>query len=254
MLKGRPTALSAPAAALTLPAAALSAPAPAASAPARPHTAPLAVQGERARYGTRVAAAAFAAFLALFLAVKARHSDEVDLAITLRIQARRHRSLGALMKAASWPGFPPQSRLIPPTVIAGLWLLRLRREAACQGLAWGTALLSELIKGMVRRPRPLPEQVRVVIAPLGGSSFPSGHVLTYVGTYGFLAYLANTLLEPEQVRRPVVGGLLGLLALVGPSRIYQGHHWPTDVAASYLLGLSYLIALIALYRRLHPRA
>lgn len=222
--------------------------------PQLPHVAPLIVQGERARRGTWVAAVALVAFLGLFTAVKARRADEVDLAILLRVQARRHRWLGSLMRAASWPGFPPQSRVIPPTIIGGLWLMRLRREAACQGLAWGTALVAELIKGYVRRPRPLPEQVRVVIAPLGGSSFPSGHVLTYVGNYGFLAYLANTLLEPAGARRPVVAGLLGLVALVGPSRIYQGHHWPTDVAASYAIGLCYLIALTAVYRRLHPRA
>jgi membrane-associated phospholipid phosphatase len=47
-----------------------------------------------------------------------------------------------------------------------------------------------------------------------------------------------------------VAALAGLLALVGPSRIYQGHHWPTDVSASYLLGTSYLVGLIALYRRI----
>lgn len=219
-----------------------------------PHRASPAVQAERARHGTWVAVAAFACFFGLFAAVKARRADEVDLAITLRVQARRHRSLGGLMRAASWPGFPPQSRVIPPLIICGLWALRLRREAGCQALAWGTALMSEAIKGFVRRPRPLPEQVRVVIAPLGGSSFPSGHVLTYVGNYGFLAYLANTLLEPDRVRLPAVAGLLALLVLVGPSRIYQGHHWPTDVAASYMLGLSYLIGLTAIYRRLHPHA
>jgi membrane-associated phospholipid phosphatase len=51
------------------------------------------------------------------------------------------------------------------------------------------------------------------------------------------------------VRRALVGGLLGLIALVGPSRIHQGHHWFTDVTASYLLGTSYVIGLAALYRR-----
>jgi membrane-associated phospholipid phosphatase len=40
---------------------------------------------------------------------------------------------------------------------------------------------------------------------------------------------------------------------VGPSRIYQGHHWPTDVTASYFLGTSYLVALTALYRRVKAR-
>ncbi len=216
------------------------------------HAADRPTQVQRARSGNLVAAAAFAGFVGLFGLVKAKRSDEIDLAITLRLQARQRPALAAAMRAASWPGFPPQSRVIPPAVIAGLFLLDLRRAAFCQTLAWGTALTSELIKGFMRRPRPLPEQVRVVIAPLGGSSFPSGHVLTYVGNYGFMAYLAYTLLEPAPVRLGVTAGLIGLIGMVGPSRIYEGHHWPTDVAASYLLGFSYLLSLIWLYRRLHP--
>lgn len=218
------------------------------------HTADLPTQGRRARTSSWIAAAAFGGFLGVFAIVKQKRSDEIDVAIMLRIQAREHPTLAALMRAASWPGFPPQSRVIPPTVIGALFLTNMRREAFVQTLAWGTALASEGIKRFIKRPRPLPEQVRVVIAPLGGSSFPSGHVLTYVGTYGFMAYLASVLVEPAPVRMAMVGGLLGLIGAVGPSRVYQGHHWPTDVTASYLLGSSYLLALIWLYRRLHPQA
>jgi undecaprenyl-diphosphatase len=102
----------------------------------------------------------------------------------------------------------------------------------------------------MRRPRPVAgTDLRVVTAPLGGSSFPSGHVITYMGTYGFPTYLVHTLLRPRAPRRAIVGALVALLALVGPSRIHQGHHWPTDVTASYLLGTSYLVALVAGYRR-----
>jgi membrane-associated phospholipid phosphatase len=50
-----------------------------------------------------------------------------------------------------------------------------------------------------------------------------------------------------------VAGLAGLLALVGPSRIQQGHHWTTDVVASYLLGAAYLFALVEAYRATTPR-
>jgi membrane-associated phospholipid phosphatase len=200
-----------------------------------------------------VAAVALTAFGAIFTAVKAKRSEQVDVAITLRLQARQHRSVAALMEAVSWPGFPPQSHFIPPIIIATMLAMRLRTEAAFQLLAWGTGGISTVVKGFVHRPRPLPEQVRVVLAPLGGSSFPSGHVLTYVGTYGFLAYLAYTLVRPPEVRWPLSLGLVGMVALVGPSRIYQGHHWPTDVAASYFLGTSYLIAVLALYRRFRAR-
>ena len=207
----------------------------------------------RGRNGMLVAGAALLAFGAIFTAVKARRSDGVDIAITLRLQARQHKSLATLMEVVSWPGFPPQSRVIPPLIISTLVVMRMPTEAFFQGLAWGTAGVATVVKGFVQRPRPLPEQVRVVLAPLGGSSFPSGHVLTYVGTYGFAAFIVYTVVRPPQVRWPLTIGLLGLVGGVGPSRIYQGHHWPTDVAASYLLGMSYLIGLIALYRRVKGR-
>jgi undecaprenyl-diphosphatase len=189
-------------------------------------------------------------FLGIFAAVRTRRSEAIDLALSLKLQRRRNALLDRLMGAASWLGFPPQSRVIPPSMIATMWLLKFREEALFQGLAWGTGFVSTVLKDIMRRPRPVAgTDLRVVAAPLGGSSFPSGHVITYVGTYGFLAYLVHTLVRPVTPRRVVVGGLAGLLALVGPSRIYQGHHWPTDVTASYLLGTSYLVALTALYRR-----
>ena len=158
------------------------------------------------------------------------------------------------MGIVSWPGFPPQSRLIPPTAIGTLWLLRFRTEAAFLSAAWGTAALSTALKAGMGRPRPVAgTDLRVVAAPLGGSSFPSGHVITYVGVYGFLAYLAHTRLASPGVRRTSTGGLLGLILLVGPSRIYQGHHWPTDVSASYLLGTTYLVVVVGGYRRVTAR-
>jgi undecaprenyl-diphosphatase len=207
----------------------------------------------RGRHALLVSCAALAGFAGLLGAVMSRRSEAADVAITLRIQAQRHRSVALLMEAVSWPGFPPQSRVIPPLAITAMLALRLRTEAGFQLLAWGTALVSTVVKAFIRRPRPLPEQVRVVIAPLGGSSFPSGHVLTYVGVYGFMAVVAHGVIANPQVRWPVSIGLVGLVGLVGPSRIYLGHHWPTDVAASYTLGLAYLVALLAIYQRVKSR-
>jgi undecaprenyl-diphosphatase len=191
-----------------------------------------------------------AGFGAIFGLVKTHRTDAVDLAVTLKLQRYRSPVLQSVMRVISWPGFPPQSRVIPATIAAGLLVARLPLEAAFAVGAWGTALVASAVKAAMRRPRPIAGvDLRVVTAPLGGSSFPSGHTITYVGVYGFVAYLAHTLLRPAGWRRAVVGALVGLVALVGPSRVQQGHHWFTDVAASYLLGFAYLIGLIQLYRR-----
>ena len=208
----------------------------------------------RAREATAAAVFGLAGFGLVFAAVKAKRSDAIDLAITLRLQRRRRPWLDRLMATVSWPGFPPQSRVIPPAAIGSLWLLRFRTEAAFETAAWGTALVSTGLKALMDRPRPVAgTDLRVVAAPLGGTSFPSGHVLTFVGVYGFLAWLAWTLVRDPLVRVPATGGALGLVVLVGPSRVYEGHHWPTDVTASYLLGTTYLIVVVAAYRAAKAR-
>ena len=203
----------------------------------------------RGRNARIVVAVTLGAFGVLFAAVRSRRSEAADLAATLALQRRRAPWFRRLMEAVSWPGFPPQSRLLPPAIAAGWLVLGFPLEALFQALAWGTGGISFTVKRVMRRPRPDHPEIRVAIARIGGSSFPSGHVINYMGVYGFLAYLLATLVRPAALRRALVGFLLGLLALVGPSRIYLGHHWLTDVTASYLLGTAYLLGLTALYRR-----
>jgi membrane-associated phospholipid phosphatase len=215
---------------------------------------PAAVTVERGRIGERAAIAGLAGFCAVFALVHARRSEAFDLAVTLRLQRWRHRTLTRILTAASWPGFPPQSRVIPPVIIALLWLIGLRLEARVLALGWGASLLSTIVKLGAGRERPVAGvDLRVVSAPLGGSSFPSGHVITYVGFYGTLCYLAFSLVRATAARRIVVGGLASLVALVGPSRVFLGHHWPTDVTASYLLGTTYLVGVTDIYRRAKAR-
>lgn len=218
-------------------------------------TLPEHISARRAEGAQRLTLFGIGGFLAIFCLVKANRTQAVDLAIALRWQAISHPWLSHVMTLISWPGFPPQSRIIPPVVTVLMLVLRLRLAAAFQLLAWSTGAMAEGLKLLMRRPRPVAgTDLRVVAAPLGGSSFPSGHVITYVGTYGWLAYVIHTNLRPRWLRRILVVALGGLIAAVGPSRIYQGHHWPSDVAASYLLGFSYLALLARLYRRVKRRS
>ena len=217
--------------------------------------APPRIAVRRGRTAALVERLSLVGFLAIFGLVRARRSEAIDLAVTTKLQRFSHPWFGRLMAAVSWPGFPPQSRIIPAVIVATLLAVRLRLEAIAMLGAWGTALLASLVKALMKRPRPVAGvDVRVIAAPLGGSSFPSGHTITFVGVYGFLAYLAYTLLRPAWFRRLVVGALLSLVALVGPSRVHQGHHWLTDVSASYLLGISYLLGLSRLYRGFKARS
>ena len=192
-------------------------------------------------------------FGALLAVVDAKRSAALDLRATRALQRLKGRHVVEAMRLASWPGFPPQSRVMPPSIVAGWFLLGFPIEAAGQLLAWGSAVLATAAKHVANRERPVAPQVEVVLAPLGGTSFPSGHVLTYVGTYGFLAYLLATRVREPGHRAFALTLPVGLIALVGPSRIHQGHHWLTDVLASYLLGTAYVAGLVILYRRMLER-
>lgn len=178
----------------------------------------------------------------------------LDRSITMRLQAIDDPKFERAMTFVSWFGFPPQSRVLPIVYAAVLWVARFRLEAVFQLAAWGTAILATIVKAFTRRPRPVAgKDIRVSAAALGGSSLPSGHVLTYVGVYGWMTIMADLLIKPPALRRLVVAALTTLIAAIGPSRVYLGHHWPTDVAASYLLGSSYLAGMLVMYRRLKHR-
>ncbi len=211
----------------------------------------------RGGFGIGIAVICLAVFALLFAIVRRNRSQSLDAAITIKVQGQKNQAFDRLMNIVSWPGFPPQSRLLPPSISAALWLLGFRLEAVFQLLAWGTGGISFTVKRAMKRPRPqasaADNAIRVVAANIGGSSFPSGHVLNYIGVYGFLTYLAHTWIHPTRIRRAFVGALMALLALVGPSRVYLGHHWFTDVTASYMLGTTYLLALVNIYRKIRIR-
>lgn len=209
----------------------------------------------RGRTGLGIVAVSMLAFGVLFALVRRNASASTDAAITLRLQRQGHPLFDGLMRVVSWPGFPPQSRIIPPAISGALWLLGFRLEAFFQLLAWGTSGVSFAFKRIMRRARPGPAfpAIRVVAANIGGTSFPSGHVLNYMGVYGFLTYLTFAWVRPALPRRVIVGITTGLIVLVGPSRVYLGHHWFTDVMASYCLGTTYLVGITGLYRRARLR-
>ncbi len=83
----------------------------------------------------------------------------------------------------------------------------------------------------------------------GVSSYPSGHVFGGTVFFGFLALLPfHHRLQPK-FSVPMVFVLGLLVVTVGPSRVYEGDHWPSDVAAAYLLAAALLMVLVPMYRR-----
>ena len=217
-------------------------------------------QGSPSRAGRRrrsfppiLATAAFTGYLTLLLLLRSNRTIRSDLAMTVYLQRREHPWLARLMHIVSWFGFRPQSVVLPASAIGGSWLLGFRRESLFLLLAWGSSLASFLTKLVVRRPRPNGPLIRVSKAKIRDTSFPSGHTIHYLTFWGFFIYMVFAKTRNRFVRWLTALAFSLLIAIVGPSRIYLGHHWLTDVLGSYLFGTAYLLGLVSLYRRVRGR-
>ena len=88
----------------------------------------------------------------------------------------------------------------------------------------------------------------------GGYSFPSGHSVTSAIFYGLLIYMLNRHCKNEKLKK-ILGAVCGFLALaIGPSRIYVGVHWPTDVLAGWCIGGAVLLVSICILERIYDGA
>jgi undecaprenyl-diphosphatase len=132
-----------------------------------------------------------------------------------------------------------------------LLLVRRPRQAALVIFcALGTALAVELLKAFVGRERP---SVVVAIDLAHGLSFPSGHTMIASALYPTIGLLLASSLKHYRLKAFVFATAALLALLIGFTRMYLGVHYPTDVAAGWLLGLAWALTcgLIASWLQLH---
>lgn len=109
-----------------------------------------------------------------------------------------------------------------------------------------TTLINQIVKHIVRRPRP--SVLRLVEE--SGYSFPSGHSMVSVALYGIIVYTIYKNVKNKYVKWISIVLLSLLVLLIGFSRIYVGVHYFTDVIGGFTLGLVVLIIYIDIYDRI----
>lgn len=125
-------------------------------------------------------------------------------------------------------------------IATGLYMNNMRL-AVSGVVVWTTLIIGSIIKLLVSRARPLTEYAANL--RVDTYSFPSGHSSGSMIAYGLLAYLSWYVLPPPLA---IIVTLLCVVIIfgVGVSRVYLGAHFPSDVLAGWILGLTALGIII----------
>lgn len=111
-----------------------------------------------------------------------------------------------------------------------------RASALTLGALVVSALGTDLIlKIIVDRPRPPGQEVSTQLG-----SFPSGHIIHSVVIFGLVPLLLWVLTDRLLFLRAGFAVFAIVVAMVAWSRVRLGVHWPSDVVASFLIGVSLL--------------
>ena len=114
----------------------------------------------------------------------------------------------------------------------------------------GGSLLNTGLKELFRRPRP---EVVPHLREVFSLSFPSGHAMTSAAVYLTLGALLMRIAERRATKMYCMAMAMLLTVLVGSTRVYLGVHYPTDVLAGWLAGISWALLCWMIERWLERR-
>jgi membrane-associated phospholipid phosphatase len=193
------------------------------------------------------------ALFALLAGWVSRHPQTLKEIVLTRVVQRKQttlkRRLVKVLSTATGSAIVLNLLVVPVAFL--LWRKKFGIEALmAPATLWSNSLIRTGIKGLIGRPRPKPLLVRVKGQAMG-KSFPSGHVASSINFWGWLFTVAMFRKEMNQALRNVLLGISPLfIALVGPTRVYLGDHWTTDVLGGYLFGGGWFGFSVGLYLKL----
>lgn len=146
--------------------------------------------------------------------------------LTFLNQSMAHPVLDALMLAITLIGTPVYHLLaLGPALLVRRWRRWVIPLALTYAITFGVTMFFQTL---VERPRPDVMLVRLIWPQPAFYSYPSGHTSAAFALAALLGLMT---------RRPGVWAAgLTWAVLIAASRVYLGHHYPSDVLAGALLG------------------
>ena len=201
----------------------------------------------------RKIALAFVLMLALAITLSYLASEFTVLPFDLKsyeeLQEQASPLFDGLMRGVSALGEPAIAVLLTAIAMMTFAIRRQWLEAIFMLATTSNVLLAFALKEIIHRARPFPiaENASGFIHSINQYSYPSGHVLFFVVFFGFLAYLTWRYFT-GYASVIVIAICLALIVLIGPSRVFLGEHWASDVVGSYIIGTIWLFIMILSYQ------
>jgi len=159
------------------------------------------------------------------------------LSVIVGVQELRSPLLDAVMRGLTFMGDEQFFLLFLPLL---LWSVDAALAARLAVILLISIVVNGVVKDALMQPRPAALDPALALATAEGYGLPSGHTQSAVVIWGSIAAWTR--------QRWVKVAAFTLAALIGLSRVYLGVHFPTDVAAGWLIGA----VLLILYRRALP--
>jgi len=138
--------------------------------------------------------------------------------------------------------------LIPANLILIFYFLFVKKQTWFSirviTIAISSLVLMLLLKQLFQRKRPLSPLLKAA----KGLSFPSGHAIMAVTFYGLLIYILQHSITIDWLKWLITILVIGLIILIGFSRVYLRVHYASDVAAGFIIGLLWLLLSLAVLK------
>ena len=188
-------------------------------------------------------------FIGVAVGVQTGYLDGFDDTVRYRVYSIRSEKLTMFWKFITHSG---DSEIV---IMLGIVLLLVKSLRNKYGVKFAIAALSStaLYQGMkyiFQRPRP---DIALRLIEESGYSFPSGHSMNCLVSYGILAYLILKYCENARLAKIFSVGLGLIIILIGLSRVYVGVHFPTDVIGGWSLGIAVIVAMMYAFEKFDGR-
>src|SRR5579859_7859541 len=169
-------------------------------------------------------------------------SGDIEVEVGVQHALLPHHLATTILEWVSTINWPVPAGAALAAIVGLLLLLRRWLDAIVVFCFSGLADASNFLLGLlVQRPRPDGHGIIVLQNVTATTGYPSGHVVHAIAFLGILIFVSLQTRRVAWLLWPLRALFVAVILLMGPSRLLEGEHWPTDVLAGAILGAFWLV-------------